>query len=159
MGFVEFCANDVETIPFQLLEIDVDRNLESLAVIANVQLVAYRLIFLSNALLVQPGFRRVSQLGQILSYFGRARQLESPDQRPGELVPKVRNQIAQRAEQAGSFRHNDRPGSEQVPDGVRVQRSGSAEGDKCEVPRIVPTLYRDQPQRAEHMLVGDVHDA
>jgi len=40
-----------------------------------------------------------------------------------------------------------------------VQRAGAAEGHQREVAGVEALLDRDQPERAEHVLVDDVDDA
>ena len=39
-----------------------------------------------------------------------------------------------------------------------MQRTGAAEGDEREVPRVVAALHGDEPQRTGHVLVDDVQD-
>jgi hypothetical protein len=42
---------------------------------------------------------------------------------------------------------------------VRVQRPGATEGHQREVAWVEATLHRHESQRAEHVLIRDVHDA
>ena len=56
--------------------------------------------------------------------------------------------------------HGDQHGGdfELRGEAVGVDGTGPAEGHEDEVPRVVSTLDRDSPERADHGVVGDLHD-
>ena len=89
----------------------------------------------------------------------RRRLAHQADERAGELVAEVRDEVADRAQQAGRGRHDHGVAAHQLRDRVRVQRPRAAEGDEREVARIVAALHRHQAQGAGHVLVDDREDA
>ena len=60
----------------------------------------------------------------------------------------------------GARAHGDQDGGdvELRREAVGVHGAGAAEGHEDEVPRVVAPLHRDPPERADHGVVGDLHD-
>ena len=89
----------------------VDRDLEALAVVADVDLVADGLLLARQALGGQPLPGVVGQLAQDADQVGPAQVGEPAQHRPGGLVAAAGGGVAQGAQQAGRRRHDHRPGT------------------------------------------------
>ena len=138
--------------------LDVDRDLEALAVVADVDLVGRDLVGLGHALVGQPGAGVGSELAQDLRQVRRGQFGEPAQYGARRLAARRRRRVAQRAEHARRRRHDHRPGARQLAERVRVQRPGPAERDQGEVARVEALLHRHQAQPPEHVLVDDVDD-
>ena len=141
------------------VDVDGHRDLEALAVVAQVDRVHDGHVGLVDPLGAQRGLGRGGELvegGADLVVGGVG---ELADVRAGGLVAQARRRVAVGAEHAGARRDDDRPAAGELPEGVGVQRAGPAEGDEGEVAGVEALLDAHQPQRAEHVLVDDVDDA
>ena len=61
-----------------------------------------------------------------------------------------------RGEDARERRHEHLPDLELLGERTGMERTGAAEGDECEVARIVAALDRDHPQGPQHLGVHDL---
>jgi hypothetical protein len=114
-----------------------DRDLEALAVVADVDLVTHRLVGAVEALPGQPCAGLLGQLAEDPAELARAQIREPGQHGAGGLVAQARRRVAVRREHSGRRRHDHRPDARQPAQGGRVQRAGAAEGDEREVARVV----------------------
>ncbi len=103
---------------------------------------------------------RLTAVPQACLAFARqlARLLERDDERPNRVATRVARDEPERGENPCGAGHEHRGAAQLVGERARVQRAGAAEGDEREVPRIVATLDRHDPQRPQHLGVHDVDD-
>ena len=141
-----------------LRRVDRDRDLVALPAVAHVGGVGHGARVVRDPLAVEPRIGAAAEVVEDLRDLVRRRVDEQADVRLRELVPEVRHEVADRAEQAGRRRDDHREGAHQLRDGVRVERPGAAVGDEGEVARVVTALHRDEAQRAGHVLVHDRED-
>ena len=152
-------ASQRQTLPLELVCGKAHRELQPLAVVAEVDLVLHRLVFARDALGVQllPGAGL--EIVEDAAHLGVRGLGEAPHEAHRGLVGHPRRGVAVGAEHAGRGRDDDGPGVHQLGERVGMQRPGPAEGDEREVARIEALLHGDQPERAEHVLVDDIDDA
>ncbi len=81
---------------------------------------------------------------------------EGTDEGAGALRAQTGRGIAVRAEDSGRRRDDDRPGTGEPAERVRVQRPGPTERHQGEIAGVVALLDAHQAQCAEHVLVDDV---
>ncbi len=136
-----------------------DGDLVALAVVPHVGDVREPLLCGVDALAVEPRLRASPETVEDVGDLVAARLGDEPDVRLCELVAEVRHEVADRAQEPGRRRHDDRVGAHQLCDRVRVQRPGATVGDEREVAWVVPALDRDEPESAGHVLVHDRQDA
>ena len=101
-------------------------------------------------------FGHFGQYGRQLVRVGGVRQ---PRKGPRRFCPHPRGCIAKRTEHTGRDRRNRGPAAHQSRHCVQVQRPRSAKAHQRKVAWVIALLYRDHPQRAEHVLVDDVDNA
>ena len=156
---VEFASDGIQALPPQVVQFEIDRQQQSLSVVADVRLVAQGLIAARNALLVQGLRRLLGQVGEDARRLVRASAAEALDEGARGLVPHARGGVAVGAQHARPRRNDHRPGTHELAQRVGVQGAGAAEGDQCELARVVALFHRNQPQRAVHVLVHEAYDA
>ena len=134
-------------------------DLESLPVVAQVHVVGGGLLGAGHALRLDGGRGGLGQLVQQAEQLVVADRAERPDVGAGRLVPDHGGGVAVGAQHARRRRDDHRPRAGQPAERVGVQRARAAEGDQREVAGVEALLHGHQAQRAEHVLVDDVHDA
>ena len=91
---------------------------------------------------------------------GRGREsIQAQPSRGDELVAEIGGEHAHRRGDTRAWGHQHGRNAELARQRVGVQGTGASEGDKHKVAWIVAALYRDEAHRADHVGVGDFHDA
>ena len=159
MGGVELGAQPPHVGDGQRARRHGDRQLERLAVIAKIDAAEHLAVTRRDTVAVEAGGTLHQEIReQRLQRLGRQR-VESHPPRGDELVAKVGHQHADRGGDAGVRRDQHGGDAELARQCVGVQRSGAAEGDEHELAGIVAALHGHQAHRADHVGVGDLHDA
>ena len=156
---VEGLGNCGEAALVEVLDVDVDRQLQPLAVVADVDLVADAHLVLRHLFALERAGRVLGELAEDLADLLRRGVREPADERPRRFIAHGRRCIAKGTQHARARRDDRRPGAQQSRQGVRMQRARAAEGDQRVVARVVALLDRHEPERTDHVLVDDIVDA
>src|SRR6267143_5567345 len=73
---------------------------------------------------------------------------------PNKVMPQVCNETAQSVGQAGTGWNKNLGNAKLARQRGRMERPGTAEGQKDEIPGIMPTRQRDKSNGAGHLVVG-----
>ena len=136
-----------------------DRQLERLAVVAQIDATEHAAIGGRHAVAIEAGLALAQESLEQCLERRRRQGVERHPARGHELVAEVGHQHADGGGDARVRRHQHGRDAELARQRVGVQRAGAAEGDQHELARIVAALHGDQAHGADHVRVGDLHDA
>ena len=148
-----------QTPVLQLLPSQLQGEQRSLAVVADINLKAGRLVCARHVFGVKGARRSLGEFVAYRHHIGRLKLRERAQQGAGGFVSQAGCGVPIGAQHARPSGNNHRPGPEQPGQGVGVQRAGPAKGGQRIVTRINTLLDRDQPQGAEHFFIHNINDA
>ena len=147
-----------QTLDRQAFRFYRQRDFESLAGIADIDLVEQLDIIGSDIFRFQFPLHLRAEAVEIDGQLLVAGVLDHLVEAALGLDSLPRGRIAIGAEHAGRGRDDHRPAVHQLAHRIGVQRPGAAKAHQREFARVIALLDRDQPQRAEHILVDNIDD-
>ena len=137
-----------------------DGQLERLAVVAKIDAAEHPTVGGRDAVAVEAGGAFHEELGEQRLQRGGRQRVQAQAPCGDELVAKIRSSACRRRKRCrGSAARGPRGRRARAPGALACRGPGAAEGHQHEIARVVAALHGDQAQGADHVGVGDLHDA